>query len=585
MPFLDRDTFQFMTHFMRAYPARSAGMVALLVLSGFLEGIGVVTMLPLLELVTGDAADEGSRVSLAIAAALGRIGLAPTLGVLLSLIVVAMTAKALFLWLAMRQVGFTVAQVTTDLRMQLLRSLMEARWGYFASQSTGRFANAISSEAHRAASAYREGCVMVAGIVQVLVYFGVAALISWQMALGTLVVGSVFLFLLRRFVGMARQAGRQQTELMRSLIARLTDALRGIKPIRAMGRENHLQPLLERETEGLNRALRLQVTASETLRLFQEPTLSALLAVGLFFALGVGDLPFASVMVLAFVFYRLMTQANQLQSRYQTVSVGESAFWSLMEQMETAEAEREVEPTGVVQPPRLEEAILLRDVDFAYGDAPVLRGVSLDIPAGSFIALYGPSGAGKTTIADIIIGLHVPDAGTVEVDGVSLSQIDRKAWRRNIGYVPQEIFLFHDTIYRNVTLGDESVSREEVEDALRAAGAWEFVRERPQGIDEVIGEAGSMLSGGQRQRVSIARALVHRPDLLILDEATAALDPVTEQEILATLQDLGGTVTILAISHQPALRDAAEVVYYLHDGMVARTERREASPDPPVVSQ
>ncbi len=585
MPLIERDTGRFMARFMRAYPGRSAGMVALLVLAGFLEGVGVITMLPLLELITGNGGAEGSGISAAVAAGLAVVGLSPSLGVLLALIVLAMSAKAFFLWLAMRQVGFTVAQVTTDLRMQLLRALMEARWGYFASQSTGAFANAISSEAHRAASAYREGCVMIAGAVQVLVYFTIAALISWQMALGTIVVGTVFLFLLKRFVGMAREAGRQQTDLMRSLIARLTDALRGIKPIRAMGREGHLQPLLERETEGLNRALRLQVTASETLRLFQEPTLALLLAIGLFFALGVGSFPFASVMVLAFVFYRLMTQANQLQSRYQTVALGESAFWSLMDQVETALAEKEVDQPGARRPERLKHSIALREVDFAYDEAPVLKRVSLEIPAGSFVALYGPSGAGKTTIADLIIGLHEPTGGRIEVDGVSLQEIDRKAWRQNIGYVPQEMFLFHDTIFRNVTLGDESLSRERVEEALQEAGAWEFVRRRPNGLDEVIGEAGSMISGGQRQRISIARALVHQPDLLILDEATAALDPMTEKEILSTLRGLSGSVTILAISHQPALRDAAEVVYYLEDGKLERAEERRAHSDGQAVAR
>ena len=582
MTIFDRSTLRFMTRFMRAYPLRSIAMIGLLTLAGVLEGFGVVTMLPLLELITGDGAEDASTVSRVMAEGLARIGLEPSLGILLSMIVVAMATKALFLWLAMRQVGFTVAQVTTDLRMQLLQSLMGARWRYFTAQSTGRVANAISSEAHRAASAYREGCVMLAGLLQVGAYVGVAVLISWQMAVGALVVGSVFLYLLRGFVGMAREAGNQQTELMRSLIMRLTDALRGIKPIRAMGREDDLQPLLEKETEGLNRALRLQVTASETLRLFQEPVLALMLAIGLFITLGAGEMPFASVMVLAFVFYRLMTQANNLQSRYQTVTFGESAFWSLMEQMDMAQAEQEPVESGVMEPPNLTEGIRLTDVTFAYDETPVLKGVTLDVPAGSFVALYGPSGVGKTTIADLIIGLHQPDSGQIEVDGVPLEKIDRRAWRRGLGYVPQEIFLFHDTIFRNVTLGDESLTRDEVEEALRAAGAWDFVRERPHGMDDVIGEAGAKLSGGQRQRISIARALVHRPRLLILDEATAALDPVTEREILDTLQRLSEFVTILAISHQPALRDTAQVVYHLEHGRVTEVTEagdRAGSPD------
>ena len=571
MALFHSDTGRFFRHFMRAYPLRSALMVVLLALAGLVEGFGVVTMLPLLELVAGEGPEGPSGLSQVIAQVLGAIGLTPSLGVLLSVIVLAMAAKAAFLWLAMRQVGYTVAQVTTDLRMSLLRALLKARWSYYSSQSTGRFANAISSEAHRAASAYREGCVLIAGILQVLAYVVIAVLISWKMAIATLVIGMLFLFLLRGFVQVAREAGAEQTDLMRSLIIRLTDALRGIKPIRAMGRENHLQPLLETETEGLNQALRRQVSAAETLRLFQEPTVAAILGLGLFVALGVGDQPFASVMILAFVFYRLMSHSNTLQTRYQTLAVGESAFWSLMEQVESAEQEAE-ETTGRRAPQELKEGVRLSGVTFSYDKDPVLDEISLNIPAGSFVALYGPSGAGKTTIADLVIGLHRPDSGTVEVDGVDLNEVDIIQWRRGLGYVPQELFLFHDTILRNVTLGDDSITRSEVEAALKASDAWAFVSERPEGIDHVIGEGGAMLSGGQRQRISVARALVHRPSLLILDEATASLDPETEAEVLQTLRRLSRKVTILAISHQPALRDTADIVYYLENGRVTEVD-------------
>ncbi len=573
MPLFNPRTTGFLKHFMEAYPGRSALMVALLAFAGLVEGVGVVTMLPLLELVTAGDAAEGSRLSSAVETTLGTVGLEPTLGILLGLIVIMMVAKAIFLWFAMRQVGYTVAQVTTDLRMSLLRALLRARWGYYASRSTGGLANAISNEAYRAASAYRSGCVMIAGFLQILFYLAVALLISWPMAIGTIVIGAVFIFLLRGFVRMSRDAGHQETVLMKSLIGRLTDALRGIKPIRAMGKEAHLQPLLEAEAEGLNQALRRQVSAGEGLRLFQEPTLVIMLALGLYFALGVAGFPFASVMVLAFIFYRLMGQANQLQAYYGTLATGESAFWSIMEQIDEAEAQRE-QVTGTRPPPTdLVTGIRLVDVWFGYDDVPVLRGLNLEIPVGSFVALHGPSGAGKTTVADLIIGFHQSDSGVVEVDGVPLTELDLIAWRRRVGYVPQEVFLFHDTIFRNVTLGDPSLTRGEVEDALRSAGAWTFVNERADGVDAMIGEAGAKLSGGQRQRIAIARALVHRPRLLILDEATAALDPLTEAEILQTIQGLSGGVTILAISHQPALRDAAQFVYSLRNGMISGSAR------------
>jgi ATP-binding cassette subfamily C protein len=147
-----------------------------------------------------------------------------------------------------------------------------------------------------------------------------------------------------------------------------------------------------------------------------------------------------------------------------------------------------------------------------------------------------------------------------------LSQIDIRRWRGMIGYVPQENLLMHDTILQNVMLGDTAIGEPEVESALRVAGAWDFVHPMPKGVYTVVGERGSLISGGQRQRIAIARALVKGPKLLILDEATTALDPKTEKEICATLQKLKGTITIVAISHQPALVECADWAYRLKKG-------------------
>ncbi|HYQ93072.1 MAG TPA: ATP-binding cassette domain-containing protein, partial [Candidatus Competibacteraceae bacterium] len=171
-----------------------------------------------------------------------------------------------------------------------------------------------------------------------------------------------------------------------------------------------------------------------------------------------------------------------------------------------------------------------------------------------------------TTIVDLITGLLRPQAGEVFIDDVALAQIDVKAWRRLIGYVPQETMLFHDTVLNNVTLGDPELGEADAVYALKAAGAWEFVTRLEQSLYTDVGERGSKLSGGQRQRIMIARALAHRPRLLILDEATSALDPETAQEICDTLCSLRGELTILAISHQAALVDSADQVYRLQDG-------------------
>ena len=184
----------------------------------------------------------------------------------------------------------------------------------------------------------------------------------------------------------------------------------------------------------------------------------------------------------------------------------------------------------------LDQSIDFESVSFSYGEHRILDKVSFSIPAGVITCLVGDSGSGKTTIADLVIGLIQPESGIIRVDGHDLNALDVHAWRHSIGYVPQENLLLHDSILHNVALGDPSLKREDAEYALKLAGAWDFVSRLPDGIDSVVGERGTLLSGGQRQRVMIARALAHHPKLLILYEATIALDPANEAGICATLQ-------------------------------------------------
>jgi len=552
-------------------------MVLLLTLSGLGEGLGVATLLPLLSLATGEGApEEGSTSALTetLDGVFGAVGLTPSLEILLLLIVILIGLKAFFFWLAMREVGFTVAHLTKDLRLDLVRALLEAKWAHFGKRSVGQFANAISSEAIRAASAYKEACQALGGLLQILAYLVVAFMIAWHVSIAAIVVGVVFFYLLRALVQMNRSAGQDQTELTKSLAGRLVDVVQGIKPVKAMGREHLFWPLLENEAEGLNQAHRRSVVASQTLTLIQEPLVTLVLAGGLYVAFTLTDLSFSAVIVLAFVFYRLMRHINTLQMRYQIMAQGESAFWSLQESVDTAREHRE-RATGRRAPGPLKREIRFDAVSFRYDDDPVFEDVSLTIPAGSFVTLTGPSGAGKTTIVDLIAGLHQPIDGTIYLDDTPMDELDLTAWRRSIGYVPQETLLFNDTILNNVTLGDESISREEAEQALRAADAWDFVSQRPHGLDEMVGQSGGLLSGGQRQRIAIARALVGGPTLLILDEITASLDPKTEAEVCETLIDLKGRVTIVAISHQQALQEAADLVYQLQKGGI---EKRSHEP-------
>lgn len=569
---IDPKTAQFGLAFFRAYPTRTALMVGLLILSGIAEGVGLVTLFPLLELAMGTGAEATSGVTQAVQTAMAAVGLEPRLEFLLALIVVAMMTKSAFLWLAFIQVGYTVAQVETDQRLRLMRDLLAVEWSYFSRQPTGHFANAISAEAGRASQAYRSACQTLAGVIQAGVYLLLVLTVAWQVVAIALIIAPLTLFAFRGFVTMGRAAGEDQTRVLRALVGRVTELIPGIKTVKAMGRERQILPFLEAEANAFNLARRRAVLAGQSLTAFREPLIVLVLAVGLYGAIQFTSVPSSTVLVAAVIFYRVMTTLTHVQSNYQSLTINESAYWSLSEKMQAAEEHAEpLDDGGSVVP--LEHRISFREVSFAYGSEPVLQDVTFEIPARSLVAFLGGSGEGKTTLVDLLVGLLQPTSGAVLIDDTPLAGPARIQWRRRVGYVPQEVLLFHDTVLRNVTLAAEDVSREDVEWALEAAGAAEFVRALPDGLDHVVGERGTELSGGQRQRISIARALVTRPDLLVLDEATTALDPETERSVCEALGRLSSTMTIVAISHQAAITAVADQVFQVRGGRVFEVDR------------
>jgi ATP-binding cassette subfamily C protein len=554
--------------FARAYPWRSGMTLVALLLGGLAEGVGVSTLLPILS----TAIDADSESTGFIPDALAALGIAPSLGPLLGIMVTGIVIKSALVLLAQRQVGYTIAHIATDLRLDLIRALLDARWEYHLGQRIGGLANAAGTEVMRASQSYYHGARSVAYAIQSIVYIGVAIAVSWQAAVVCLGFGLLLMYAFSRLVSVTHKAGQSQTVLLKSVLSRLTDSLASVKPIKAMGRENLMGPILELETKELNTALRREVLSKEVMRAVQEPTIAALVAVALYVALIRWTVSPAIVMTLVFLLARALFQLALVQRTYQSMVVGESAYWSLQSTIKAARDAREV-ATGL-RKPRLRQQIRMEQVSFAYGESAILTDVSLSIPAGSFAAITGRSGSGKTTIVDLISGLLQPDSGQIWIDDTSLEEVDLHAWRSMIGYVPQETGLLHDSVLNNVTLGDPRLTEQDVEAALRAAGAWQFVASLPDGLNSVVGERGAMLSGGQRQRIVIARALVHKPALLILDEATSALDHEVERDIHQALNELRSQMTILSISHRPNIETLADHVYRLEAGTLTLATTR-----------
>ncbi|RZL52037.1 MAG: ATP-binding cassette domain-containing protein, partial [Variovorax sp.] len=271
---------------------------------------------------------------------------------------------------------------------------------------------------------------------------------------------------------------------------------------------------------------------------------------------------------------RVVSYVSKAQRAYQQIVVRESAYWSLIDGIGDAHAQ--VEPQGGQHTVQLVDGIRFEHVRFRHGDGRlVLDDASFSIAAQELTVIIGPSGAGKTTLLDLVVGLLQPESGGLRVDGVPMTDLALRRWRRQIGYVPQDSVLVDDSIAYNLALGEEDISEADLREALRAADALDFVDAMPDGLQTRVGEGGSRLSGGQRQRLAIARALVHKPRLLVLDEATSSLDADAQAAVIETVRRLKGSLTIVAVAHQQSMIDAADRLYRLAEARVTMVRGAE----------
>ncbi|QPC44249.1 ABC transporter ATP-binding protein [Kaustia mangrovi] len=546
-----------------------------LLLAGLAEAVSLGALLPTITEIGGGQKDS-SALSTYVTAALDTVGIAHTLPNLILIVSGALIAKAVLSFAALSYAGAAVARVSTHLRTKLLDQLMSVRWRYFANQRVGRIANAISGQAARAGQAYFMAAKFMSFVVQAFIYAVISFLISPALAAAGLAVGAFLSLSMSALVRLSRRAGYRQTDRTSELVSYVSDAFNNIKPLKSMNRQAPFSALFETKIRKLRKALKNQVLAKQGLIYGREVLLAVILGLSVYLAADVWNVPLAELVVLGIVFFQMVSITGKMQQHLQRAVELESAYWRIQGLIEDTAAERE--PDDGTRMPTLTEGCTFRNVSFAHQKTPVVHSVDLEVPAGEITVLQGSSGAGKTTIIDLLIGLYEPDEGEVLIDGVPLKEISLKAWRQMIGYVPQELTLLHGTVYENVTLGDVSISREKAREALAKADALSFVDSLPEGIDTTVGEQGTKLSGGQRQRIAIARALVGDPQLLVLDEVTSALDPETEAEICRNIQALGGEYTIVAITHRPAWTTIATRLYKVSHGHATKAEPAPALP-------
>jgi len=401
-----------------------------------------------------------------------------------------------------------------------------------------------------------------------------AAYLSWQLTLALAVIGPPVGVVLAVFGTRIRKASRRRQEQVSEVMQRLLQILSGIKVIKAFGAEATEQRAFADEImRYFRRALRVvrnRVYSRALVELVTQGVMMAVVFLGIWAVIGdFWGLTLGKLIAFSFVagsLYRPLKALTQLWNQIHDATPSAERIFEVIDA-----DEEPIDAADALPIARLEHGIRFRKVVFHYGREEVLRGLDLEIPAGKTVALVGPTGAGKTTVADLLLRFHDPESGSIEFDGVDARKLARKSLREMCAVVTQEPFLFDTSILENIRYGRPEASREEVAAAARAANAHEFIEKLPQGYETPVGELGSQLSGGQRQRVTLARAILRDPQILILDEPTSALDAISEQAVQEAIARLMEHRTVLVIAHRLRTVQSADVIAVLENGAISMT--------------
>jgi subfamily B ATP-binding cassette protein MsbA len=534
-----------------------------------LEGAGLGLILPIIEGINTDQEVAPSHAISEVAfRVLDWLGLPFSTTMLVLLGLVLFSLQSALLWVKTVTVTHVRVGVETAMRAELFERFLAASVSYFDDQRLGRLSNAVVVEASRASSALLHLLNALVTSTLVIAYFAVAVVISWKLALVALGFVAAFGLVLRGTRSLKRR-GQQVTAANAVLQNTTVEYLSAIREVNALGLQAHANDLFRQSARRVAREVflteRLVAGFRSVYELAAVAVTAALMAIGVLWL----DVEAAAIVAFFVLLFRLAPRLILMQNslyKFVAASPGHDELRELMAVVDENLMARPAAP----KPPTLSTGIALDDVSFAYDGAHnVLDGVSFTIERGMTVGVVGASGAGKSTLVDLLLRFADPTGGRITVDGVDLRELDIDAWRGMIGFVGQETFLFHESIYHNLWLGNPRATREQVEAAAAMAGADEFIERLPEGYETVIGDRGVMLSGGQRQRLALARALVRDPQVLLLDEATSDLDSRSQAMIQESIGAMHGVRTVIVVAHRLSTIRDSDVIIVLDGGRIS----------------
>lgn len=549
--------------------------VALLMLIGVLEGSGLLMLVPLLHAI---GLDHGGQSSFGLPTSVAALfeknrpgGTLPTL--LAALVIIKVAQASLRAWS-----GTLNLKIETDfvcfLRDRFYRAMIQADWLFLTRQRNSDLTQTLLLEFTTVGFGTRQMLTFLSALLVALVQIAIAFSLSPAMTAIALGAGATVGLGLHRFRRDSYELGRIGQGKRAEMAAAVSEHLAGMKIAKSHGRETQHLAHFRRAMHAIaEHTLRLQRIGALT-GIWLEVGAVVALSVFVWFAVDVGHVDTARLLVMVFVFSRLLSHFTMLQNVWHQMTQALPSFVGAEEQRKRLTSAAELPACTPVQRFDLHSGVRVESLSFKYDAAQpaiALHDLDLLIPARQVTAVCGSSGAGKSTLADLLLGLLPPTAGRVLVDDIPLAGDRLHHWRQSIGYVPQETFLFHDSVRANLLWAQPGATESALREALRLAAAESFVDRLPDGLDTIVGDRGVRLSGGERQRLALARALLRRPTFLVLDEATSSLDTHNEHLVQDAIERLHGELTIVLIAHRLSTVRMAERIVVLESGRVAET--------------
>lgn len=455
-----------------------------------------------------------------------------------------------------------------NLRDQLYHTVSGARWEQLAASRQTDTINLFTSQCSQVSYGVAEIIHLLTSVVSTIVSLCIAVWLSLPVSVFVIICGGAFAMVFRKLMKASKSYGDEMIRINRAMYQELFSQLRSVKEVRTYGVQKEHEALFG----NISRSFRDAKLKYVHLRAFPS-MLYSIAAAGMiaviFLVCVLGfKMDAARLMVLVYVFMRLWPIFSSFIGRLNSILTSLPAFEKLSEAFNTLNAEDSAE--GEWKPMPFERDIEFRNVSFSYQNSEerVLKGVSFTLEKGSVTALVGRSGAGKTTIADLLLGFLVPTEGEILIDGVPLTRENLPYWRHAMGYVPQEPLILNATVRENLQRFHPKATEADMVDALKKAQAWPIIEGLPDGLDTSLGDEGVRLSGGERQRIVLARVLLGKPRLIVMDEATSAMDYESETAVRTAIRDLHEQVTILIIAHRLATVRTAKYALVLEQGQI-----------------